>query len=152
MTVRYQTRFPDFLAFHVYHFTRSPFTIGFLLVILLASSVLVWSNSKEEDNLYFKIAVLIITEILILGFMLGFYFVIVVVSFISPKNKAMFAKTTLSLGEDSFVDESPYNRNEYKWPSVQKLAPYLGPHFSLPGPVCGHRNSAKGVCGRSRLA
>jgi hypothetical protein len=129
MIIRYQNKFRDFLAFHTYHFTRSPFAIGFLVVILLVTFVATWSNFKKEDNLYINIAILIITAIIILGFSLAFYFIIVVLSFISPKNKTMFTSTTLTLWEDSFLEETAYNRNEYKWPTVQRLARTSGHIF-----------------------
>jgi hypothetical protein len=122
MIIHYQTKFRDFLALNIYHFVRSPLGIGFLVVFMLLVGVAICSNFKEEDNLSINIAILIITEMFFLGFSLALFFVIVVLMFISPKNKTMFTKTTLSIGEDSFVEETAYNRNEYKWPSVQKLS------------------------------
>src|SRR5262245_43297082 len=63
-----------------------------------------------------------VLEIIALSCLTAVFVLSVVLSMVSRKNKTLFAEHTITLGEDSFTEETPYKKTEQKWAIVQKLA------------------------------
>jgi len=123
MTIRYQSTFRDIMAFNFYHHPRTPVFIGSYVVLIAFTSntIFQWMVPKNVDTAL-RILTFAVLELIALFCLTAVFVLSVVLSMVSRKNKTLFAEHTITLGEDSFTEETPYKKTEQKWAIVQKLA------------------------------
>jgi hypothetical protein len=122
MTIRYRNTFGDIMAFCFYHYPRSPLVIGTIVVGMGVLSFVFIQAIPSEFTTMAKIITFLVLEALAFLLFAGLIAISVVLSMISSKNKTVLTDHTLTLNEESFFEETVYNRTEQKWNSVQKLA------------------------------
>ncbi len=110
------------LAFGLYHYPRSPIILGTYAVVVCFIS---WDAARSfpADMSGFAQAIvmlfvaatgsLIYTGVLAMVFVLGM---------LSRRNQTFLTEHAITVGAAFFVEETPYNRTEYNWLAVQKLA------------------------------
>ena len=150
MTIRYQSTFRDIMAFNFYHHPRSPVFIGSygVFIAITSNTVLQWMVPKNVDTAL-KILTFAVLELIALFCLTALFALSVVLSMVSRKNKTLFTERTIMLGEESFTEETPYNKTEVKWTSVQKLARtrsyifiYVAQHMAYVAPRRAFRDDA----------
>lgn len=109
------------MAFCLYHYPRSPFAIGSYVVSGGLISVLMFKTLPKDDPLSVRILTFLILGGFVFAVLGGIFALSVVLSVISRKNRTFLTEHTITLDEVSFTEESPFNRTEQKWISVQKL-------------------------------
>lgn len=138
MTVTYKLTVRDMLAFNFYHAFRSPAIIGAALFVLFVVMSLAWEGISDDAPVWVTVFVLGVFMVVGLAFMVASFAIIVLLTMKSSKNKAFFAECTLTLGENSFVEETCYGKIDAKWPVVQKLCRtqrfimiFIASHFAI---------------------
>ncbi len=125
MTLSYQNTFGDRLAFAAYHLPRNPLILvlsaGFFLFITFSSTVPALKESLFRHSVVASVLAFILVELLLATGMVAFWAVITVLTMISRRNKPLFCRKTISLGEEGFIGQSEYGRSEIRWAMVQKL-------------------------------
>jgi hypothetical protein len=122
MTIRYQNTFRDVMAFCFYHYPRSPVVIGSYGVGFALISLVLFQALPKDEDVVTKIVLFVIIELIACTFLAGVFALSVVLSMVSRKNKTMLTEHTITLAEQSFTEETAYNKTEQKWSIVQKLA------------------------------
>jgi hypothetical protein len=122
MTIRYQNTFRDIMAFCFYHYPRSPVVIGLYGIGFTIISFIVFQALPKDGDAMMKIIAFVIMELIAFSFLAAVLALSVVLSMVSRKNKTVLTEHTITLGEKSFMEETPYNKTEQKWAIVQKLA------------------------------
>ena len=122
MTIRYQNTFRDIMAFCFYHYPRSPVVIGCWGVGFAFTSLIVFQALPKDGDVATKVVAFAIMEFIAFCFFAAVLALSVVLSMVSRKNKTVLTGRTIILGEESFTEETAYNKTEQKWTIVQKLA------------------------------
>ena len=122
MTIQYQNTFRDIMAFCFYHYPRSPVAIGSYGISFVLISLIVFQAVPNEEDVVTKVIVFAVMEFIAFSFFAAVLALSVVLSMVSRKNKTVLTEHTIVLGEESFTEETPYNKTEQKWAIVQKLA------------------------------
>ena len=110
------------MAFCFYHYPRSPLVIGTIVVGIGVLSFVFIQAIPSEFTTMAKVITFLVLEALAFLLFAGLIAISVVLSMISSKNKTVLTDHTLTLNEESFFEETVYNRTEQTWNSVQKLA------------------------------
>jgi hypothetical protein len=122
MTIRYQNTFRDIMAFCFYHYPRSPVVIGFYGVCFAIISLSVFRALPKHSDAVTKVITFAILDLIGFSVLAAVFALSVVLSLGSRKNKTILTEHTIILAEESFTEETPYNKTEQKWTIVQKLA------------------------------
>jgi len=122
MTIRYTNSFRDVMGFCFYHYPRSPlvmvtYGIGFLLV-----SLTIFQALPNDASGAAKVTTFLVMELIAFALLAGILAATIVLSMVSRRNKTLLTEHVLTLSEDSFTEETAYNKTEQKWSGVQKLA------------------------------
>ena len=120
MTISYENKFRDLVAFNFHNVIRSPITLVCWAAVLVLMCQLAYQASKAEQMLVRMIVVIVMATIVLLVF-LTLYGLMSFVSMISRKNRTLLTQNTLTLTEEFLISESEYGRSETKWKAVQKL-------------------------------
>ncbi len=111
ITFRYTLR--DKLAFAAYHIPRTPMTVfisvGFLLFITFESIVPRVPKGKAIASQVFYV---IFAETLVAVLIAGFWTLIILVSMLSSKDKALMSERTITLGDVCFISDTPFAHSE----------------------------------------
>lgn len=123
MKVTYRYKLQDKLAFAAYHMPRTPM----IILINLAFAVFITIESLVPGiprNKPFLVQVLFVIfgEAILVLLIIGFWAIIVSVSMLASKNKALMTERTVTLTDNGFVSDTSFAHSEYKWPLVHKLA------------------------------
>ena len=110
------------MAFCFYHYTRSPVVIGSQVVCFAIISLFLFQALPKDFEAVTKVITFAIMELIAFSFLAAVLALSVVLSMVSRKNKTFLTEHTIILGEESFTEETPYNKTEQKWTIVQKLA------------------------------
>ena len=110
------------MAFCFYHYPRSPVTIGFYGVGFAVISLSIFQAMPQHGDAVSRVIVFAVMELIAFSFLAGVFALSVVLSMVSRRNKTVLTEHTITLGEESFTEESPYCKTEQKWAIVQKLA------------------------------
>jgi hypothetical protein len=122
MTIRYKNTFRDVMAFCFYHYPRTPFVIGFYGIGFGLVSVATFRSLPADLSPVAKIITFLIIELILFVLIAGGFAITVVLSMVSRRNKTVLTEHTLTVADGSFVEETAYNKTDYKWAGVQKLA------------------------------
>jgi hypothetical protein len=122
MTIRYKNTFRDIMAFCFYHYPRSPVVIGSNCVAFAIISLIVFQALPKNGDVVTMVITFAVMELIAFSLLAGMFALSVVLSMVSRRNKTLITEHTIVLGGESFTEESPYNKTEQKWTSVQKLA------------------------------
>ena len=149
MTITYRNTFRDHLAYHVYHLLHSPLVLLATAVMLaMITFTSVPPALSGTESVAVRVIGFVFLELLLVIAIAGFWLVIILLTMISRRNKALAAERTVTLGEDGFMLESVYGKSEYKWPVIQKLARTKGHaflYFSQHGALVIPRRAFEGV-------
>jgi hypothetical protein len=104
----------------------------------------------SEGNVVVKIIAFGFIELIALFFVAAVFALSVVLGMVSRKNKTVLTEHTIILAEESFTEETPYNKSEQKWTIVQKLARtksyifiYVGQNMAHVVPLRAFRDDAE---------
>ena len=126
MTITYRNTFRDRLAFAGYHLPRNPLillmTVGMVLLLTFQILVPAAREAAADKPLAVRVMAFVFMEFLLLAFVVVFWTVITVLTMISRKNKPLYCRRSLTVGDEGFITESEYGRSETRWPLVQRLA------------------------------
>ena len=125
MRIEYDNRFSDILRFNDSHQFRSIAlqTLVIIIVIFCVFSGLDYEDAEE------KIATF--PEMLVAGLYLYvalwvFQFVFNVFYLLSRKNKSVITRHVIEIQDESFYEETPYNRSYFYWGGVYKVTKIAG--------------------------
>ena len=110
------------MAFCFYHYPRAPVTIGSYGILFAVLSFIIFQALPKEGNVVTKILVFAVMEFIAFSGLVVVLALSVVLSMVSSRNKTFVTEHTIVLEEDIFTEETVYNKTEWKWTSVQKLA------------------------------
>ena len=107
MTVRYTNTFRDIMAFCFYHYPRSPLVIGTYGIgfILVTHSIV--QELPSDASPVAKMITFLVMELIAFALIAGFFALTVFLSMVSRRNKALLTEHTITLADDSFVEETP---------------------------------------------
>src|SRR5471030_1266677 len=122
MKVRYKNTFGDIMAFCFYHYPRSPLVIGIYGIGFVLISIPIVEALPSDALLVVKAIDFLVLEFIAFAVIAGFFAITVVLSMVSRRNKTLMTEHAIVLADDSFVEETSYNKTDCKWSGVQKLA------------------------------
>jgi hypothetical protein len=122
MKVQYRNTFRDIIVFSLRHNSRSPVVIGSLVFFLVVFAFVLKAALPPELSSVEKVFVFLVSELIAAAFLAALMAVNIVLSMISKRNRTVLTDHTIILGDDSFVEQTEFNRNEQTWTGVQKLA------------------------------
>jgi hypothetical protein len=126
MTITYQMKFRDRVAFARYALPRKP-----VLVVMLVACIIFFNwqvvvpaiqQSPRHDSWFANAIGFIFMQGIFLSLLITFVSVLTLLTMISKKNKTVYCERSLTVGADGFLVESKYGRSETRWTMVQKLA------------------------------
>lgn len=123
MSVTYENKFTDVMHFALYHYTRSPYMLGLLMVCVFMRNMRLIQSALEEPDLplsFVGMNLFIDGVVMILIFLISLPIILFFI-YNSKKNKSMFTSYNLSLLPDSLVEESPHGKLEINYPAIVKL-------------------------------
>ena len=112
----------DILAFAVFHYPRSPVTLGLLLIAQLVFGVPLWKDAQGGSSFGGLVfAEIILFVVLVLSFS-AVYPLIIIASVLSRRNRILFAPHTLTATHDHLADETSLAKAEIQWSAIQRVA------------------------------
>lgn len=121
LSVRYVNTRRDFLAFSIYHYMRSPWSIAFLTIIFMIIFRSIYSAYPKNASIIEKLFIFIVVLLLYMAYMALLLCGSIILSLFSRKNKTILAEHTVTLKDDGFIEETIYNSTVHKWAAVQQL-------------------------------
>jgi hypothetical protein len=121
VTISYRNTFSDVMALCVYHCLHLPLLIGVFACVIAFLSYVYWTLLPREIELVPKLLVVAAVDLIFASVFVALSPLLIALTYISRKNKTILTDRTVTLFEDSFVEESSYSRTEAKWLSLQKL-------------------------------
>ena len=110
------------MAFCFYHYPRSPVVIGSYGLAFALITFSAFQALPKHRDVVTKVITFAVVELIALSLLAAVLALSVVLSMASRKNKTVLTEHTILLAEESFTEETPYNKTEQKWTIVQKLA------------------------------
>ena len=120
-TARYTTTRSDILRFYIHHYGRSRGFLAFQIVLLALLSHSFFRALPPEEPVVVQIIVFATFFLLAVAFLLLLFFGSIAVHVFSKKNKTVTTEHTITLKEEGFLEETPFNTTEHTWAAVQRL-------------------------------
>lgn len=120
-SVRYTTTRGDILRFYIHHYGRSPGFVAFQIVLLALMSHSFYRALPPEEPVVVQIIVFATFFLLAVAFLLIVFFGGIAFHVFSKKNKTLTTEHTITLKEEGFREETPFNTTEHTWAAVQRL-------------------------------
>lgn len=120
-TVRYTTTRGDILRFYVHHYGRSWGFVAFQIVLLALLSHSFYRALPSEAPVAAQIIVFAMFFLLAVAFLLILFFGSVALQVFSKENKTVTTEHRITLKEEGFREETPFNTTEHTWAAVQRL-------------------------------
>lgn len=130
MRIEYENKFSDLLLFNALHQLLSPVVQG---VYIALSALIFWSESINNSSIA---AATVTTFIWYLGMWI-FQFIFNAIYLYSRKNGSVLTTHTIEILDDSFFEQTKFNKSFFYWPGVVKavsrpgfVAVYVTPHLA----------------------
>ncbi len=120
MKIAYKNTFCDIVAFLWNHYIRSPFVIGFTLIVSAYIGCTMWKFTEEHTTIVIAL-VRFITTATVFPVIFLLIFFCSALSMISRKNKTFLTDSTIELTDNGIITEDRYERSERVWDNIQRL-------------------------------
>ena len=141
MTIRYENRFRDIMAFNLYHVSHAPVFIGLFCLSLAAFSYTFSQAIPNELKGGARLGAFLLAGLTALVSVAVLLFLPALLGQISHRNRTLLTEHAINLGENSFAVQDKFFNSELQWHVVQKLARilryifiYLAQHMALVNP------------------
>lgn len=121
MKIKYHNTYGDYFAFLVRYVIRRP-DVHVINAVCLA--LVIWSTMKcmpDEFPAVVKWAVCIVVAAGLALVFLTVFAITMVIGVFSRMNSTFLTEHTLAIAPEGLVEETEFNRSEYKWSAVQKV-------------------------------
>jgi hypothetical protein len=132
MTIRYTNSFSEVLTFQIYTYTRSPFLIGVVAVILALDASNIWESLSEEASDSVSPLAIAITEAIVS--LLVMIFILAALAVFAARDKRSRAEHVITLTDSALIEETSFRRAEYPWHGLVRLKHIMGNLFLYTAP------------------